>query len=442
MFSFLHRQKIGLIASTAFAVGAMIGGGVFVLTGVALKQTGPSAIVSFLIAGLIVSFSALSFAEVAARASKGESAYAYVGKLLKSPIWGFITSWCFYLGGIVGAAFVLKAFGIYMHSFMYPGLSAVSWGLIGAALLTLVNLGPASQIGRIETLLVGVKLMILLILVVAGAAAFKLHDLSPFTPNGTWQIVQTSSYLFVAYLGFSVITSISGDIANPQKTVPRAIILSMAIVAVIYAGVVLALLAAHINDYSEASVGTAATSLLGPAGSGLVIAGALVATLSSANANILGSSEIMLRLAHRKQVPTILGRLYGGHPYVSVIAGACMYSALIVFSADASIVALANTVVLIALGIVNTAAFVLLFKTARRKMRWILPLLGLGGAAVQVLFIAPSTLMFGGLLVGFGVLLYIVRELYFLPKHHREIAKTVGNLEGPLSRSLKRRNPV
>jgi len=146
----------------------------------------------------------------------------------------------------------------------------------------------------------------------------------------------------------------------------------------------------------------------------------------------------MLRLAHRKQVPTILGRLYGGHPYISVVAGAMMYSALIVWSTDATIVALANTVVLVALAVVNAAAFMLLFKAGRRKPRWILPLLGLGGAAVQILFIAPSTLVLGGLLVGFGILLYIVRELYFLPKRHREITRTVDNLDGPLSRSLKR----
>lgn len=442
MFGFLKHQKIGLIASTAFAVGAMIGGGVFVLTGVALKQAGPSAIISFLIAGLIVSFSALSFAEVAAKASKGESAYAYVGKVLGSPIWGFVTSWCFYLGGIVGAAFVLKAFGIYMHNFIYPGLSNISWGLIGATVLTLVNLGPASRIGRIETLLVGVKLMILLILAAAGIAMFNPHDLAPFAPNGTWQIIQTSSYLFVAYLGFSVITSISGDIDKPQKTVPRAIVLSMVIVAIIYAGIVVALLAAHISDYSEASVGTAATHLLGPVGSALVIIGALVATLSSANANILGSSEIMLRLAHRKQVPTILGRLRGGHPYVSVLAGAIMYGILIIFSTDTLVVSLANTVVLTALIIVNAAAFALLFKGKHRSLRWVLSLMGLLGAAMQFLFITPPAIVLGNLGVGFGVLIYLVRELYFLPKHHREIARTVDNLDGPLGRTLKRRDPV
>lgn len=216
----------------------------------------------------------------------------------------------------------------------------------------------------------------------------------------------------------------------------------MGIVAIIYAGIVVALLAAHISDYSEASVGTAATHLLGPVGSALVIVGALVATLSSANANILGSSEIILRLAHRKQVPTIFGHLRGGHPYVSVVAGAIIYSVLIVFSTDALVVALANIVVLSALIIVNAAAFVLLFKSKHRSLKWLSPLLGLGGAAMQFLFITPLALVIGGLAVGFGVLLYLVRELYFLPKHHREIAKAVDNLDGPLGRTLKQRNPL
>jgi len=68
-----QKKKIGLVTATAFAVGAMIGGGVFVLTGVALQQTGPSAILSFLFAGIIVLLSALSFAVIAARASSKES---------------------------------------------------------------------------------------------------------------------------------------------------------------------------------------------------------------------------------------------------------------------------------------------------------------------------------------------------------------------------------
>lgn len=435
------KKKIGLLTASAFAIGAMIGGGVFVLTGIALQQTGPSAIVSFLIAGLIVSLSALSFAVIASDAGTKESAYAYVGKVMGSPAWAFLTSWCFYLGGIIGAAFVLNAFGVYMYQFVSQSLPALAWALIGAGMLTLVNLGPASEIGKIETFLVAGKLLVLLLLVVVGILHFQPNDLLPFVSHGTIQVFSTSSFLFIAFLGFSVVTSISGDIDQPQKNVPRAIMLSMAVVTIIYMGIVMALLAAHMSDYSEASVGVAARQLIGPVGGGLIIFGALIATLSSANANILGSSEIMLRLAHRKQVPTILGHLRRGHPYASVLLGTILYVILILSGQTQTVIGLANVVVIIALIIVNAAAAKVLSKKshrgARLPFRWLLPVLGGIGAALQFAFIPIPTLLLGLVLTSAGMLIYVSRERYFLPDRHHEIAKAVDTLDGPLSRTLK-----
>lgn len=431
------KNKIGLLTASAFAIGAMIGGGVFVLTGIALKQTGASALVSFLLAGVIVSLSALSFGVVAAQAGPKESAYAFVGKLLGSARWGFLTSWCFYLGGVIGAAFVLNAFGVYMHDFVIKEIPSIAWALIGAGLLTLINLGPASEIGKIETLLVAGKIIILFILIGAGLLAFRVGDLQPFFAHGSLQVVATGSFLFIAFLGFSVITSISGDIDQPQKTIPRAILLSMAVVTVIYMGVVIALLAAHIGNYSEASVGAAATKLIGPIGGGLIIAGALVATLSSANANILSASEIMVRLAHRKQVPTILGHLTNGHPYVSVLGGAVLYVLLIISGQTNTVIGLANTVVITALVIVNFAAAKLLYQKAKARASWLLPILGATGALAQFFFIAPSTLLFGISLVAIGLSLYEIREEYFHFFKHRAIAKAVESGDSPLGRTLK-----
>jgi APA family basic amino acid/polyamine antiporter len=435
------KKKIGLITATAFAIGAMIGGGVFVLTGVALQQTGPSAIVSFLIAGCIVSLSALSFAIIASEAGAKESAYARVGEVMGSPVWGFLTSWCFYLGGVIGAAFVLNAFGAYMHEFVFQNLPAFGWSLIGAGMLTLVNLGPASEIGKIETFLVAGKLAILSLLVVVGIVHFHPSDLQMFAAHGTMQILSTSSFLFIAFLGFSVITSISGDIDQPKRTVPWAILLSMIVVTVMYMGIVIALLAAHIGNYSEASVGVAAQRLIGPIGGALIIFGALVATLSSANANILGASEIMVRLAHRKQVPTILGHLKHGHPYVSVLLGAVLYVVLILSGQTDSVIGLANTVVIVALVIVNIAAAKSLLKRRRHEahntsLRWLLPVFGIVGAALQFIFIPLPTVFTGLALIGVGIVAYGMRERYFLPRHHREIANAVDSFDSPLGRTL------
>lgn len=437
-----RRKKIRLFTATAFAVGAMIGGGVFVLTGTALQQAGPAALLAFLLAGVTVLLSALSFAVIASEAPPKKSGYTYAGKMLGSPAWSFVISWCFYLSGIIAAAFVLNAFGIYVHSFITHHVLALAWGLIGAIALTLINLGPASEIGKIETFLVSGKLLILLLLIVFGIANLHASALHPFYPHGSSKVFTTSAFLFIAFLGFNVITNISGDIEQPRWTVPRAIMLSMLVVTLIYTGVVLALLAAHISTYSEASVGIAAQHLIGPIGGSLVVAGALVSTLSSANANILGSSEIIVRLAADRSVPTVLGRMRHGHPYVSVLIGAVLYVVLILTGRTDIIVDLANVTAIVALVIVNIAAARAVTLRSHHGIRlpfgWLLPILGALGALLQFAFMPVTSLLIGlGLSVS-GVILYGLRQKYHLPQIHREIVRVVEAVEGPLGRTLSR----
>jgi APA family basic amino acid/polyamine antiporter len=435
-------KKIHLFTAVAFAVGAMIGGGVFVLSGVALQKTGPSALVSFLMAGVMVLLSALSFAVIASQASQKNTGYTYVGTALGSPIWSFLTSWCFYLGGVIGAAFVLNAFGVYVHQFIGKHETVILWAIVGAVILTLLNFGPASAIGKIESLLVGGKLIILIVLVAFGLMHFHSYQLHPFAPHGGAHILATSAFLFVAFLGFNVITSISSDIDEPGKTIPKAILLSMLIVTLVYAGVVIALLAGHISNYSEASVGVAAQHLIGPVGGGLIIFGALVSTLSSANANILGSSEIMVRLAADKQVPTILGHMRRGHPYVSVLAGAVLYILMILSGRTTIIIGLANVTAIVALIIVNFAAAKALtsqgYSGPKLPLGRALPVLGIIGAAAQFIFMPISTILIGLGLVLSGLIIYGLRERYHLPELHQEIVKIVGDVEGPLTRALTR----
>jgi APA family basic amino acid/polyamine antiporter len=435
-------KKIHLVTAVAFAVGAMIGGGVFVLTGQALEQTGPSALISFLVAGLVVLLSAVSFSVIAANASDKYPGYTYVGEVLGSSLWSFLTSWCFYIGGIIATAFVLNAFGTYMHDFVMHTSSALLCSLIAAIILALVNLGPASEIGKIESLLVSVKLIILAVLICFGLAHFHLSNLHPFMPHGSSQILTTSAFLFIAFLGFNVITSISNDIEEPRRTIPRAILLSMLIVTLIYGGVVIALIAAHIHNYSEASVGVAARHLIGPIGGALIVAGALISTLSSANANILGSSEIMVRMAASKEVPTFFGRLRHGHPYASVLAAAILYIVLLLTRDTKVVIELANVTAIIALIVVNIAAAKSLAVKQQHKLSLLfgptLPILGAISAMSQFLFMPVIPLLIGGILAASGILLYAFRNKLHRPIAHQELLQVVQQIDGPLIRALKK----
>lgn len=319
----------------------------------------------------------------------------------------------------------------------------VVWALIAAAALTLANLGPASAIGRAEVVLVAVKVAILVLLIVFAFVHLGRAHFSPFTPHGASSVAATSGLLFIAYLGFQVVTNMAGDIKNPRRTVPIAILVSMLVVALVYIGVVVALLAGQIHTYTEASVGTAAKHLIGNWGGVLIPVGALVSTLSAANANVLGSSEIMVRLAAQRDVPTALGRTWHGHPAVSVLVGGVLYTILILTRATDTVVALANVAAIAAMALVNLTAI----QAARHKptgalrlpLGPVLPALGLIAALAQLLFIGAAEVAVGAALVVAGSVFYVLKDRYHRPEHHGEIERRVAANEGPVGRALKRR---
>lgn len=426
----------------AFAVGTMVGAGVFVLSGLAVEKAGPAAIAAFALAGLLVLLSALSFAVVASLARPGESGYGFVGRALGG-YWGFLTSWAFWLGGVIGAAFVLNAFGVYMHEFFVAGVPAVAWALVGAGVLTALNFGPASLIGRAETVLVAIKVGILLLLIAFAFIHLDRAHFTPFAPHGAGSVLTTSGLLFIAYLGFNVVCNMAGDVEDAERTVPLAILISMGIVAVVYVGVVVALLAGQLHTFTEASVGTAAERLMGGWGAVLIPIGALVSTLSAGNANILGSSEIMVRLAAKREVPTLLGRMWHGHPAVSVLSAAVLYVLLIASRQIAAVVALANVAAIVAMAVVNVAAAVAL----RRKVPGalalplgpVLPVLGLIAAVGQLAFIGRPEVAIGLVLVFAGSGVYLLRERFHHPVHHAAVVAAVEARDTPVGRALRRR---
>lgn len=425
----------------------MVGAGVFVLSGLAVKQAGPAALVSFVLAAVLVLLSALSFTVVASRAGQGESGYSYVGSALGG-FWRFFALWAFYVGGVIGVAFVLSAFGSYLHDFFVDSVPGLVWALVAAVVLTLLNLGPSDLIGRAETALVAVKVGILVLLIVFAFIHLGRAHFSPFAPHGASSVVTTSGLLFVAYLGFNVVCSMAPEVRDARRTIPRAIVISMGIVTVVYLGVVVALLAGGISTYDEASVGEAAKHLIGSWGGVLIPIGALVSTLSAANANILGSSEIMVRLAAKKDVPTVLGKMWRGHPAVSVLGGAVLYVVLLLSGNTDAVVALANVAAIAAMAVINIAAFV-----AMRRPHTdadgvslpggpVLPALGLLTALSQLFFISWVPVLIGAGLLAAGSLLYLVRHRFHHAADHADLQRQVDRGDTPGVRAVGGRDRI
>lgn len=436
MFGHKKKAKIGLFSASGFAIGMMVGAGVFVLSGKAINEAGPSAIGSFILAGIIVLLSALCLVYVVQAGRKGSVGYDAVGDIF-SPVAALLVSWCFYVSAVIGAVFVLDAFGTYLKQFFLPGSNATVAAVIALVVLVVVNMISPRAVGRVENILVSAKLLVLAGFVAFGLVALKSQDITPFAPHGLGVMASTSTTLFIAFLGFSTITSIAGQLDNPKKTIPRAMILSMSVVTILYVGVCLAMLSAGLSSYDEASVGLAAAKLMGPVGGVLVVISALVATLSAANASILSSSELMLRLVARKYVPTVLGRQYRGHPLASLGVVTIAICGMLITTNINTVIDIANVTAICGLAIVDLAAIKLAF--VRKANLWIvLAVAATVGVLYQLALIPPRHVQWGLATILIGLLLYGVRKLFYTGNHHKQINKSVERGETPLIRRLSK----
>lgn len=350
-------SKIGLIPCLAFAVGTMVGGGVFTLSGIAIDDAGPGAVVSYILAGVVMMASALSFVTVASRARPGDSGYGPVGDLL-GPVWRFVAMWSFYLNSLTILTFLLISFGEYLNHYFVPGLGPAAAALIATLALAALNFGPAARVGEAETYVVGLKIAILLFFVFWGVGEIGDAHFRSFAPHGSGSIVAASALLFTAYTGFNVVTNMASSVRRPERTVPIAVLGSVLISGVIYVGVILAMLASGIPHFGAEGVSAAATALMGSWGGYLMAFAACLSTLSGANASILGASELMLRMAAQGDVPPVAGRgTRRGRPLASVLLITVVTMALVLVGSTGSIVRLANVAALVAMLVVNAAAF-------------------------------------------------------------------------------------
>jgi APA family basic amino acid/polyamine antiporter len=440
-----RKEKIGLISVLAFAVGAMIGGGVFTLSGTAINRAGPAALLSYAIAGVIMLLSALSSVAIATRAKEGQSGFAPVADLLGRP-WRFLVMWGFYLNALLAVAFLADSFGAYLHSYFLHDLSATAAGVVCIVLLVALNLGPAVWVGRAESWIVGIKVALLLVFVGWGLAALSGSHFKPFAAHGTTEVLSTSALLFTAYTGFNVVTNILPSVRDPVKTVPRAIIGAVLISMAMYVLVVVAMLDSGVTHFGLAGVSQAASALMGHWGGQLIAFAACLSTLSGANAMLLGGSEIALRLVAVEDVPAFVGKTTkGGFPWMSVGLIGVVALMLVLFTSIISVIVLGNITALAAMLTVNMAAVVL----ARRGFPGtgfripggpLLPILAGIACVTQFFSYSLADLLAAAAAMGLGFALYAMRDVR--RNLYTEVAlfslrESLRNMETPLGRALR-----
>jgi len=330
--------ELGLLAATAIGVGTMIAAGVFVLSGLAVANVGAVAVVSFVLAALVGSVTALAYAEFATVYPENGGAYTYVYHALDGE-WTYLVGWAMSLGYPASAAFYMVSFSRWTERFLYDIFGVPAWlpgwalGLAVFAGIVALNVLGTKETGVFQIVVTVLKVALVVVFVYGGLRAWQTDVVvASFADHATafGETLSTAALVFITFFGFEAIATNAGEIRDPERTVPKAIFLSIGVVVALYVLVVLSVVfavndpafvaflvehtelasAANVRSFLAANgelvMGQAAWYFLGRVGFYVVVAGALFSMVSATNATVMAGSRVKQAMARRDQLPSDL----------------------------------------------------------------------------------------------------------------------------------------
>jgi amino acid transporter/nucleotide-binding universal stress UspA family protein len=306
-------RELGLKEGIAIGLGTMIGAGIFVLSALAAERAGPASAISYALAGAICLPIALVVSELATGMPRAGGSYTFITQAL-GPLAGSIVGPGNWLGLTFATGFYLLAFGEYL-SLIVP-IPPWAGSLLAGLLFTGLNYRGAKVTGSIQNLVVVVLVMILVLFVTVGFINVDPALYQPFAPQGWGAAVGLVGLIIVSFTGFEKISTVAEEMRQPERNLPLAIVGSVIMATTLYALILLVM--TGIFPYAElgqreAPLVEAAGHVAGPVGTGVMLAAALLATLSSANAAILASSRISYGMGRDRVLPGWFSYIHPGH---------------------------------------------------------------------------------------------------------------------------------
>jgi len=407
------KPTLGLFDATAISVGAIIGAGIFVVTGIVAGLAGPALVFSMVIAAIVASLTALSFAELTAWLPKEGSVYEFAYQLV-SPFAGFLAGWMWMLSNTFAGAAVSLGFAYYLTA-LFPS-SYVKWvAAILCIAFTALNFLGIRQSATLNNFLVVAKLFILAFFVIFGLGYMNPANFTPFAPFKIG-VFYGAYYIFFAYGGFARVAVVAEEVKDAERNIPRAIILSLLISTIFY--IVVGVAAIGLVGASRLSNSNSPlTEAIGATGSAaavyLVSAGGLLATASVLLTSILGVSRVAYAMARRKDLPQTLSKLHPKYntPYYSVWIIGFLMALLVLFIDLAKVVAISTFAMLFYYAIANVSA--LRLKSQKRMYPLAVPALGTFtclALLIFILFVSPQAWDLGAAGLAAGAIYYIVKK--------------------------------
>lgn len=330
------KREIGVTGATMMGLGSMVGAGVFVSIGVAAGVAGPAVVLAIALAAIVATCNALSSAQLAAAKPVSGGTYEY-GYAYLNPWLGFSAGWMFLCAKSASATTAALGFAGYLtQAFGLQGL-LVPVALIAVTALTIIVLNGIRASNRANAVIVSVTVLSLTFFVLAGVlslgADWARHWTPFFQPSAQSDtgavagLLHATALMFVAFTGYARIATLSEEVHEPRRTIPKAIIATLLLSGLLYicvGAVGIATIGAErmagATQTEAAPLQVAAGTFAVPGAFAVITAGALTAMLSVLLNLILGLSRMLLAMGRRGDMPGRLAFIdQSGSPPAAVI---------------------------------------------------------------------------------------------------------------------------
>ena len=412
------KRDLSLLQVTMLGVGGAVSAGVFITLGHAASLAGNALIAVMIICGIINFFTMLSYAELGAAIPRAGGEYTF-SKVAFGGFLSFSTGWFEWISNIFFTTFSALGFA-YLLAYVVPTINIPITAIIIIAVFSLINLKGVREMGLAQTILVLILVGILATFVIAGL----LSNPSSFQPSANpatfFGLLRATAFVFVVYLGGEAIAGAQEEIKNPNKTIPRAIILSSGILIAIYVSVtaiIFKFVPAEALAQQTSPLAYVANQFLGPIGVAIITLAGIIAALTSVNTSIMAHSRVAYALARDGYFPRQFTKVHKhfSTPFLTILVGAIVTCA---FAATGQVTFLTYATdfgFIIGFVFVNLSLMRLrrtrpnLHRPFKIPLYPLTPVLGIASSLLLIVFLDPVTLLMGLSFFVFGLIVYYIR---------------------------------
>ncbi|GAA3483237.1 APC family permease [Streptomyces yanii] len=323
------RRSIGLWQVAAIGISCTVGTGIFFVLNTAVPEAGPAVLISFVLAAITAGLTGICYAELASTIPVAGSSYSYAYATMGEGI-AFGVGACLLLEYGVAASATAVSWGEYLNKLLdltfgvtIPDALAAPPGSGGyfnlpavvlVVLCCILLIRGASESARVNAIMVGVKITILVLFVAVALSAFRTGNLTPFAPHGVAGVGMAASSIFFSFIGLDAVSTAGEETKNPRRTMPLAILITLAVVTLLYIGVALAAVAAQPSNRfagQEAGLAQILQDVTGHGWPALVLAaGAIISIFSVTLVELYGQTRILFSMGRDGMLPQRFARVW------------------------------------------------------------------------------------------------------------------------------------